>query len=216
MPSTGTATTPRAITLTYSNATPVGSQSPLTDVITCRSRSGGLALGSPFLTVSDAAPPRPAAPAHPRAPASRLDPVASASPCGKRTRRAGPHGRRCPTSTNPRHTARRRPKPSPRPSGRCSKPCQPVPVRFSVRVIPMTTKPARVKMFMPKRMSLVSIAPALGRSWSGPASRENIIPRLHGRGPTRSRRLGNAASRAMLLLVRSDISKEPPFRGSAW
>jgi hypothetical protein len=30
------------------------------------------------------------------------------------------------------------------------------PIRFRVRVSPITTKPAKVKMFMPKRMSLVS------------------------------------------------------------
>ena len=35
------------------------------------------------------------------------------------------------------------------------------PMRFSVRVSPMMMKPAKVKMFMPNRISLVSIPPSL-------------------------------------------------------
>jgi DDE superfamily endonuclease len=42
------------------------------------------------------------------------------------------------------------------------KPLPACPIRFSVSVSPITTKPARVRMFMPKRMSLVSTAFALG------------------------------------------------------
>jgi hypothetical protein len=74
----------------------------------------------------------------------------------------------CFSSTSRPHTARRR-------QG-CPRAHQPdaqgltrLPMRFSVRVSPATTKPARVTMFIPKRMSLVSIT-FLPRSGSGPAN----------------------------------------------
>jgi hypothetical protein len=57
------------------------------------------------------------------------------------------------------------------------------PMRFKVRVSPITTKPARVKMFMPKRISLVSTALALGQErWLGknPIDASITIIRLWG------------------------------------
>jgi len=47
------------------------------------------------------------------------------------------------------------------------------PMRLSVRVIPITAKPARVRMFMPKRMSLVNTI-RLGRTWLDLASHGDI------------------------------------------
>ena len=54
------------------------------------------------------------------------------------------------------------------------KPLPACPMRFRVRVSPITTKPPRVRIFMPKRGSSVSTALALGRSRSGPASSDEI------------------------------------------